>query len=303
MSVLTSLRDTLLVARFELLRNLRTWRAIALCLLYLASTAGGTYIFTRALLGMEHALADVLEVPRTKKPGAMIGVMQERGDIEQMLEEMLPGDDAVVERVLGWPLLTMFHLWLAVILMPFLAATTAAECVAVDLHNRAIRFEAFRTGRLELVTGRFLGQLLLLAAASLLAVAGTWVVGMLAMTGNDPLQLLWTLLVVTPLVWALAVPFAGIGVAFSQVTSSPNVARVLALGTVVASWILLGLSYDYDDGKLGWLWDGLRLLTPQEWAWKLWYPWPQWGLGLAVLLLLGLAYAVATTPLFRRRDL
>ena len=98
MSVWTSLRDTLRVARFELLRNLRTWRAIALCLLYLASTAGGTYIFTRALLGMEHALADVLEVPQTNKPGAMIAVLEERGDIESMLEEMLPE----YYRLRGW---------------------------------------------------------------------------------------------------------------------------------------------------------------------------------------------------------
>ncbi len=303
MRPVTSLRDTLLVARFELLRNLRTWRAIALCLLYVACTAGGAYIFVQGIGAMENAAAETLGVPATDKPGAMIERLRERGDLERMLGEMLPDQPGVVERVLDWPLMTMFHLWLAFILVPFLAVTTAAECIAVDLHNRTVRFECTRTGRLEMVFGRLLGQALLMTLASLLAVGGTWVVAMTAMVGNDPLKLLWTLLAVTPLVLALTLPFLGIGAAFSQLTSSPNVARVFSLGAVIASWILFGLAFDFEDGSWWWLWTPIKLVLPQAWMFDLWKPYPGWLMPLGVLTLLGFAYTAVAYPLFLRRDL
>ena len=303
MRALTSLRDTLLVARFELLRNLRTWRAVALCALYLTATAGGAYIFTRGLLAMETAAAEVLMVPATEKPGAMTDKLIERGDIEKLVGEMVSDDSDVVERLMRWPLLTWFHVWLAMLLIPFLAVTTSAECIALDLRSRALRYECVRTGRLEFVFGRFLGQVLLMSAASLLSVTGTWVVGMTAMVGNDPLELAGTLLSVTPLVIALTLPFVGVGVAFSQVTTSPNVARVLGLIAVVGSWMVTGLAYELSDGWAWWFWSPLQYALPQEWMWMLWKPFPQWALATAVLVVLGMTVTALGFPFFHRRDL
>lgn len=303
MRALTSLRDTLLVARYELLRNLRTWRAIALCALYLTATAGGAYIFTRGLLAMETAAAEVLMVPATEKPGAMTDKLIERGDIEELVGEMVSDDSDVIERLMRWPLLTWFHVWLAMLLIPFVAVTTAAECIAVDMRSRAMRYECVRTGRLEFVFGRMLGQVLLMAAASLLSVTGTWVVGMTAMVGNDPLELAASLLVVTPLVVGLTLPFIGVGVAFSQVTSSPNVARVLGLITTVGSWMVWGLAHQLEDGWAWWFWSPLQYALPHEWMWKLWQPFPEWGIAVAVLALLGMTFAAVGFPLFHRRDL
>jgi len=301
--VLTSLRDTALVARYELLRNLRTWRAIALCALYLAGTAGGAYIFTRGLHAMETAAAMALKVPATDKPGVMTETLRERGDLERLVSEMVSDDDVVVARILEWPLLTWFHLWLAMLLIPFLAVTTAAECIAVDLHSRALRYECVRTGRLEFVFGRFLGQALLMTAASLLAVGGTWAVGMTCMVGNEPIGLLLSLLSITPLVLGLTLPFLGIGAAFSQLTGSANVARVMGLITVVASWILMGIAESFDDGDWWWFWGTFEMALPQEWMWKLWQPLPIWPMGVGVLVLLGVTFAAAGLPLFARRDL
>ena len=301
--MLTSLRDTLLVARYELLRNLRTWRAIALCALYLTASTGGAYIFTRGLLAMETAAAEVLMVPATEKPGAMTDKLIERGDIEKLVGEMVSDDSDVVERLMQWPLLTWFHVWLAMLLIPFMAVTSAAECIAVDMQSRAVRFECVRTGRMEFVFGRFLGQVMLMAAASLLSVAGTWTVGMTAMVGNSPLELAASLLFLTPLVVGLTLPFIGMGVAFSQVTTSPNVARVLGLIAVVGSWMMWGLAHELEDGWAWWFWSPLQYAMPQEWMWKLWQPFPEWALAAAVLALLGMTFTAFGFPLFHRRDL
>ena len=303
MKATTSLRDTLLVARYELLRNLRTWRAVALCALYLTASAGGAYIFTRGLLAMETAAAGVLMVPATEKPGAMTDKLIERGDIEKLVGEMVSDDSDVIERLMRWPLLTWFHVWLAMLLIPFVAVTSAAECIAVDMQSRAVRYECVRTGRLEFVFGRFLGQVLLMGAASLLSVAGTWFVGMTAMVGNHPLELLSSLLYVTPLVVALTLPFIGVGVAFSQITASPNVARVLGLITVVGSWMVWGLAHELEGGWAWWFWGPLQYAMPQEWMWKSWQPFPEWCIAAAIMALLGMTFTAFGFPLFHRRDL
>ena len=54
---MTSLRDVLLVARFDVLRALRTWWAGALFLLYGLATAGAAWAFIKLVGVMENALA------------------------------------------------------------------------------------------------------------------------------------------------------------------------------------------------------------------------------------------------------
>ena len=66
-----SARDTALVARFEIVRAVRTWRALALVVLYLVATAGGARIFVDFLSSLENRLAETLGVPPTDHPGAM----------------------------------------------------------------------------------------------------------------------------------------------------------------------------------------------------------------------------------------
>lgn len=297
-----SLRDTALVARMELSRSIRTWRALALVLVLVLAVVGADLLFVGVLKSMENALAVQLGVPPTDRPGAMLGQLLENGTLREMLSDMV-GDPATARAVLDQPVMALFHFWICLLLCPFFAATSAAECVSVDLASRAIRYEVVRTGRLEVVMGRFLGQVLLTLVACGVAVAGTWIVGVTRMVGQEPLALLLSILAYTPRVMAWTVPFIGMGVAASQLTTSPAWARVLSLGASAGTWMAWGLALAHVDRSWGWACDILLLALPQGWMLDLWRPDGRWLFTALVCGAMGLAAVGAGFLRFARRDL
>jgi hypothetical protein len=299
--VTRSLLDTLLVARFELLRALRTWRALALTVLYVIALSGATYIYIRILWFIESGVAETLGVPMTEKPGAMMDELLENGELTRMVREMSGNPDAV-EYLLTWPLLSVWGLSIGILLLPFLATSASAECISIDMGSRALRFEALRTGRAELVIGRFLGQVALTGTAALAGLTGAWVVGMTQMVGNDPVLLAGGLATLGLRAWLFGLPFIGLGVAFSQLTASPNWARVLALGSTAGSWIAFGVARAYRDSSWGWLCDLVLQLLPQGWLQGLWTP-REWVLTGAVYASLSLLAIGLGFVRFSRRDL
>jgi hypothetical protein len=294
--------DTLLVARFEVLRALRTWRALALALVYLLASTGGAWIFTRVLLGFEQQAAMALGVPTTDVPGLMIDRVVKTDEFRMMVAGMV-GDEQLVDQVLALPMLAMCHLWLGILLVPFLATSTAAECIAIDMGNRALRFELVRTGRLELVLGRLLGQSALTLVATLFSATGVFVVGMVGMLGNDPIELTLALGVVSSRAWLFGLPFLGIGVAASQITTSSAWARVLALGATAASWVVLGL-LDFFRKKefIPVVWDAVSPLLPQEWLRGLWVGGAELGASALVLTALGVGFSLVGYARMATRD-
>ena len=296
-----SLIDVGLIARFELLRAARTWRGLALIILYLVATAAGALMFVGLVWALEKTIASVLGVPGTSRPGAMMGELVADESFRQILMAMVGSEDAV-DIVIGEPVLAVFHHWFGQRIVPLLAATTAAEAIAGDLKTRALRFELVRTGRLELVTGRFLGQVLLSGIAILLSSVGVWLVGMLAMVGNDPIELAGSLLMFSGRIWLFALPFIGIGLGVSQLTATPAWARILALVATVGSWILLFVAQYVQTTSVPWLGDLILQVLPQGWIPALWQrgftPWlagaacAAWG-----ITAMGMGYL-----LFRRRN-
>lgn len=301
MTLAGSFRDAWLVARFEVLRAIRTWRALALIVLYLVATAGSAWIFVEFLHVLETAVAETLMVPVTDRPGAMLGELVKGDELRGVIAGMT-GDEALVDDVLAWPVLAIFHLWFALLLTPFFAASTAAEAVSIDLSTRALRFEVLRTGRLELAVGRFLGQAALTGLASFVGVLGTWAVGMLGMVGNDPFELFGALCWLTLRAWVFALPFAGFGVAVSQATASPNWARVLAVAGTAGSWIAYGVALNYVLTPWGPLCDVVLQVVPQGHMRGLWQPVGWIGSGL-VCGGLALAWVAVGYARFARRDL
>lgn len=297
-----SLRDALLVARFEVLRAVRTWRALALVVLYLIATAGGAWLFTELIHSLETSLAETLAVPATDRPGAMLDKLLAGDEFRRVIGSMV-GSQALVDEVLRYPVLAVFHLWASLILIPFFAASVAAEALSIDLANRSLRFEALRTGRLELVVGRFLGQAGLTAGASFLAVTGTWAVGTFRLVGTEPLVLLGALLWLTVRGWAFALPFVGLGVACSAFTRVPNWARVLAVGGTAASWVAYGLAREFRDTAWGPVSDIALQLLPQGWMGGLWHPAPGWIVACGVCAALGFALLAPGWWRMTRRDL
>lgn len=296
------MRDAVLVARFQLARAVRTRSALALCLLYLLGSTGATYVFTRILLEIENETAKVLKVPEVSKPGAMLETLRERGDLESILDALIGRPDLI-----GWamdqPILSIVHFWFALGVIPFLAVAVGAESLSSDARSRSLRFELVRTGRLELVTGRFLGQGILLLAATAFATLGTFGVAMICMVGQAPLLQAGTLLQTVPRLWLWSLPFLGLGVACSQITSTVNFARSLALGAGVLTWITFGLLKTDEALARPWIGAIVEPLLPQTYVLDLWGPgWAWLGSG-AVLPLLGFVAALAALPLFARRNL
>lgn len=298
---MTSFRDTWLIARFELLRAIRSWQALAVITLYVVSSAGATRVFVRMLQMFEGSVADQLGVPRTDYPGTLLTELVTLPEFRELVAAMV-GDERLVDAVLAWPILAVFQLWLGFALVPYLAATTAAESLSVDLRSRALRFELIRTGRLEVVLGRFFGQALLAAVAIGLSVFGTWAIAMGFMVAQQPATLLVSLLWISLRSWAFALPYLGLGIAASQWTASPAWARVLAVLGTSLTWVGYGVAKWGDGGDLWPLWDALALVLPQGWIIGLWQPGAGWVAPCFYFMALGIATTGLGYVRFAGRD-
>lgn len=301
MTALTSLRDVYLIARFDVLRALRTWWAAALFLLYGLATTGAAWGFIGLVGQMERALAKQLGVPATERPGAMLQQLLESESFRSILEGMV-GSEAALEQVLQVPVLAIFNLWFGFGVMPFFAAMASAECVSVDMGTRAIRYEALRTGRLELVAGRYVGQLVLTGIATAISVIGVLVLGLWQMRGNDPATLAWWLCWLSLRAWFFSMPFVGIGVAASQITTWPMLARVIALIATAGTWALYASLGLFEGTRLAFVGDLLVQVLPQGWITQMWEP-VGWLAPALVCACLGPVAALVGYVRFARSDL
>jgi hypothetical protein len=296
-------RDVLLVARFEVLRAIRTWRALALLVLFGVASAGASYLFVKFVGLIENAVAEQMGVPKTKVPGTMLQTMVASDTWREVVEGMV-GADHLVEFILQVPPLAMFHLWFGLLLAPFFAASASAECLAIDVQSRAIRYEALRTGRTELVAGRFLGQVALTGAAIVLSIAVVWGVGVGFMVLPDRIALGAWLAWFSLRAWAFSIPFVGIGVAASQITSSPAWARVIAVGGTAGTWVAYGVArWAEDQQRLPIVTDVTLQLLPQGWMRGLWEPGAGWIVSAVAVIALGGVFAATGYLRFARRDL
>jgi hypothetical protein len=263
------------------------------------ASAGGAWLFVEAIGELETTLAETLGVPPTEQVGAMLDQVRESDSFRRVIAEMIGSED--VEPVLRYPVLAIFHLWLGIVLVPFVGAAAASESLSGDLATRAIRFEAVRTGRLELVTGRFLGQALLTGAASLVGTVGAWGVGVLYLYGTDPVELAASLVWLSIRAWAYSLAYVGMGVGISQWTANPNLARVMAIVGVAATWPLWGQFRFDTEGIPSVLADIVLQVLPQNWMPVLWTP--EWPVTALVCVALGYAWVGIGYLRFARRDL
>ena len=301
MNALRSIIDVGLVARFELIRAIRTWRALAMMLLYGIATVGGALIFVGLIFALEQTIASALGVPQTNRPGAMMAELITDDSFRSVVEAMV--GKASVDNVITQPPLAIFYHWFGFRLVPFLAAVTAAEAVAIDMGTRALRFEALRTGRLELVLGRLVGQVFLAGIAIFASIIGVWAVGMLAMVGNDPLLLASSLGRYGFHVWAVSLPFLGLGIACSQLTASAIWARVLALLLTTLTWVALFTAQYIQTTEWPIVGDIMLQFLPQTWLPSLWRSgWQPW-LGMGGLVCWGIAITAIGYAAFHRRKL
>lgn len=299
---LASLRDVALVARFELLRAVRTWRALALIVLYLVASVGAALMFSQFILFLEQQAADALGAAIPTRPGALTSEVVESPRFQRTMVRMT-GDAGLVDDVLKYPPLAIFHLWFGLGLSPFFAATSAAESISQDLRTKTLRYEALRTGRLELVFGRFGGQVLLVGLATFVTILGVWCVGVFYMLGHHPATLALDLLTLSLRSWAYAVAFVGIGIGCSQLTASTAWARVLAVAATAGTWALAVTARHYREESWGLVCDVVLKLLPQGWTRGLWRVDGGWLVPALVCVAFGIAVTGLGWLRFNRRDL
>lgn len=301
----TSVRDVILVAHFELMRAVRTWQALALIALYLVASVGAALLFIGLLSILEAQIADGLAVQRTRFPGAMTERLIESGELFRMLSSMV-GDEDAVRAILKWPVLALFHTFMGLRMVPFLAAMTASEALAGDVASRAVRFELVRTGRLELVMGRFVGQAVLAGMAIACSVFAVWITGLLLMVGQSPLELLGALCLFSVSVWVFSLPFVGVGVGCSQLTSSPAWSRVLAIALCACGWVGYTVLWSVSDQVVQWIpapiLDLVLMLFPFEWRDDLWTSGLAWWASAGIMVGMGLVAVGLGAVRFARRD-
>ncbi len=302
-STLTSMRDAAQVARFHVVKAVRTRTLMFMVSIYVIAAAGIAWIFRGIIHELEKNAAGVLRVPVTDTPGAMIDTLREQGDLADTLRALVP-EPGLLDWALELPILTVSHFWMALGTLPFLAAAAGAEIISPAIKDRSLRFELVRTGRLELVMGRWGGQAILMMFATLMSILGPWVIGVFFMANQPPLDQASTLLMVTPRLIAWSLPFLGLGVACSQLTANTNGARTLALGSVVGTWILWGtLKTDWLSDHVPILADILSPLMPQNYVVGLWGAGNGWMISATILTGLGLAFMLAVFPFFQKRNL
>lgn len=261
--------DVLLIASFEVKRAVRTWRAMAMGLIYCIGMGGGVWVFTKLLYAAEKAAAETMQVAVPSKPGVLIKEAMEREDFREMVVNAT-GNTEVMKMLDVVPILALVVMMIGVAMLPFFAATASAECISLDRSNRALRYEIARTGRLEFVFGRYLGQATLSLTATAVSAMVAWGGGIYLMAGQDPGTLLFYIALFLLKAWVFSLPFLGLGVCISQMSSSPAWSRVLVLGLTVGSWpiywALLGLAQIDSLAQL----EVVSRLFPHHWVSYLW---------------------------------
>lgn len=297
------MRDVWLVARFEVLRAVRTWRALALVVLVSVAMGGGAYLFAQFVGLMENQLATTLGVASTRTPGAMLEQLVTSDSYRDVMGQMF-GEGLRRDWVLTLHPSSLYAFGLATLVMPFFAATASSESIAIDVQSRAIRFEALRTGRLELVLGRFAGQLGILTLAIGVATLVAFVVTLMSMIVSSPLSLIGDLLMFAVRSWAFAVPFVGVGIAASQLTASPAWARVLAIGATLGSWMVFAWAptlFDHPTGAA--VVDVVTLALPQRYLVTFVSPGTDWIGSVVIEIGIATVVTVIAFPWFARRNL
>ena len=295
--------DVAWVGVYELGEAVRT-RLFQLVLLAYAGGIGvSSWLLVEILHQLETSAAAAMGVPATDKPGAMASTLLGNGELKDLLEPIVGGGQ--VDALLSRPILALWTGAAAMALLPLVLLFSSSGSIATEVRSRSIRYLLCRTGRLQIGLGKLFGQLLLALVAAIIGGAVAWTMGMTMMVGNPPVALALELANRTLRACAYALPFAGLGLAASQIVASPNGARFLAAAAMVAMPIVAWqLDEHVGPDLLGRLADlaGLFVATT---TWQDLWSTDAATLQIAVARCVGLAviYYAAGHAVFVRKDL
>ncbi len=254
------LRDTGWVAVYEVSEALRTRLFQIAVVVYVGGIGAGNATLILALHRMEAEFAEMLGVPTTRRPGSMLGALQESGRLTEVLSPFVGEADAA--RLLDDPILAIWASAVGTLLIPLLLLFTSSGSVATEVQSRSIRYLLVRADRLAIVGGKALGHLLFGVVAVGVGVFVTLLMSQTLMVAVAPGPLVWSLATRGLLSLSYALPALGIGLFASQVVPSPNGARLVAILTYLALPILVSIADEYTSPTLpGRLLDLFQLFT------------------------------------------
>lgn len=224
------LRNIWLVAAFDFFESIRSRKAIALLLLYVAGSLGATAIFLRVLKTVEDTLADTLHVSRTEGAGTMTHAMLESEDFRDFVSVWV-GDKDLAEAIITLPPMVLFYAGLALTFIPLLAILSSCDSVSYEVSTGSCRFALFRTDRLSWALGKLGGQAALMTAGLLAGALSAWILGAFFLTGFQPAASAWWMLRMCGRVWFYGFAYLGLALGASQMTRSVNWSRAIALLT------------------------------------------------------------------------
>jgi len=234
-------RDVGLLARFELGESVRSRLLLVMVLLFVGGGALGAWGYTTVIAKIEEAAAAALNAPAAAKPGATVARLRDSRSYRDMLKFFV-GDEGKADYYAELPPIVVFFGWASFLFTPWLVLFTAAETIATEVSSRAIRYSLLRTGRLAYALGKAGGQLLVLIGVTGLCAVVFFLVAWARLAAFEPGTTALWLLSYWPRVVIYNLPFLAWAMFASMVTSSANLARIVALGGAVVLAVMHGLS-------------------------------------------------------------
>lgn len=200
--------------------------------------------------------------------------------------------------------MALFYGWLGSTFAPVLVMLTAAETVTAELGSGSARFALVRTDGLLWVTGKLLGQTLMMAVSLMLGGMVCLLVAWIQLDSFDAGATASWIVALSGRASLMGFAHVGLALGLSQCTRSIAVARALGLGSLGVMGALHGISnrpWAHDRAPV--TVDTLRNLLPRAHQLDLWRPEFNDRLPAMVMLVaLGVLYFAAGFVFRTRRD-
>jgi ABC-type transport system involved in multi-copper enzyme maturation permease subunit len=293
------LRIIRLVAGFDLLESLRSRKAIALLLLYLVASLGGSAIFIHVLGELRDSIGQELGLMGRM---ATLALLQSE-ELVQLIGKLV-GDESLARSLLSIPVLALFYGWFSMTFIPLLVVLTSADAIAGELASGSVRYALFRVDRLSWALGKLVGQLCLMTLGVALGAIGCYLLGLILLDDFEPLASAWWIARLAGRSAVYGFAYLGVGLCASQLVRTRAMARGLGLLLLFFCWLvghLLGSSYVTDLSPT--VASGAQQLFPNAHSLDLWRPEVlDRGLAMAALLLIGLGFFALGFWRLARRD-
>jgi ABC-type transport system involved in multi-copper enzyme maturation permease subunit len=299
----TFLRDTALVARFELAEAVRSKLLIVMVLLFMGGGALGAWMFTSAVKAAEEGVAPMFGLKKAK-PGETLQKMRETKGYRGMVY-MLVQDEKKADYFAAKPPLVIFFGWAAFWFTPWLVVFTSAETIASEVASRAIRFSLLRTRRLAYAIGKAIGQLAIVIGVTAVSGVVFFLVAAIRLSGFEGTATALGMLSFWPRVVLYNLPMLAWAMFASMATASANLARILSLGGAVALLIvsIIAEVLAHGQGVAAVVGKGIGYLVPfGHWAGFMYPPGGQLWSNVLVCLALTALYFGAGFAILRKRD-